>query len=154
MRAHCVALAVAALCAGTAPRAAVAEPVEAVLRAYEEAWSRHDAHAIAGFYHEPAMRVSPGGPIVRQNRAAQEAFFAGLLTGLVKQGYARSEWETLQVRLLDENTAIASGVVVRRRDDGSVFQRQGVTYTLWRDAQTWRIFLSATHSPSSALRFE
>lgn len=57
------------------------------------------------------------------------------------------------MRLLDANTAIASGVVVRRRNDGSVFQRQGVTYALWRTEQGWKIFLSATHPPSTALRF-
>lgn len=131
-----------------------ASSVEQVLRAYEEAWSRHDAHAVASFYNEPAMRVSPGGPTVRQSRAVQEAFFAGLLASLAKQGYATSEWERLEVRLLDANTAIASGVVVRRRSDGTVFQRQGVTYNLWRGAEGWKIFLSATHAPSTAPRFE
>ena len=149
-----IALAAALLCAAASSHSAGADPVEVVLRAYEEAWSRHDAHAIAGFYQAPAMRVSPGGPIVRQNSAIQEAFFRGLLATLVKQGYARSEWERLQVRLLDENTAIASGVVLRLRDDGSEFQRQGVTYALWRGAEGWKIILSATHAPSTALRFE
>jgi thioredoxin-related protein len=42
--------------------------------------------------------------------------------------------------------------VVRSRADGTLFQRQGVTYGLWRDAEGWRIFLSATHGPSTALR--
>lgn len=138
------------------PRAADPDEkaVGQVLRAYEDAWSRHDARAIASFYHEPAVRVSPGGPAVRESRAVQEAFFTGLLASLVKQGYATSTWERLDVRLLDPNTAIASGVVVRRRSDGTLFQRQGVTYSLWRDAEGWRIFLSATHAPSTALRFE
>lgn len=125
-----------------------------VMHAYEDAWSRHDARAIADFYYEPAIRVSPGGPTVRATRAMQETFFAGFLPALVQQGYATSAWEHLEVRLLDKNTAIASGVVVRHREDGSVFQRQGVTYTLWRTEQDWKIFLSATHSPSTALRFE
>ena len=39
--------------------------VEQVLRAYEDAWSQHDAKAIASFYYEPAMRVSPSGPSAR-----------------------------------------------------------------------------------------
>jgi ketosteroid isomerase-like protein len=124
-----------------------------LLHAYEEAWSRHDAHAIAGFYYEPAMRVSPAGPSVRATRAMQEAFFSGFLPSLLQQGYATSTWEHLEVRLLDANTAVASGVIVRHRGDDSVFQRQGVTYTLWRSEEGWKIFLSATHSPSTALRF-
>jgi len=137
------------------PRAAGAErhAVEQVMRAYEDAWSRHDAHAIAGFYYEPATRVSPNGPVVRETRGVQEAFFRGLLARLVRQGFASSGWQTLEVRLLDANTAIASGVIVRRRADGSVFQRQGVTYDLWRTGEGWKIFLSATHAAGAALRF-
>ena len=130
-----------------------ADAVANLLRAYEEAWSRHDAHAIAGFYYEPAVRVSPAGPIVRATRVMQEAFFAGLLARLMKQGYASSAWQHLEVRLLDAHTAIASGVIVRHRADGSEFQRQGVTYTLWRGESGWKIFLSATHLPSTALHF-
>lgn len=128
--------------------------VEKTLRAYEDAWSRHDAHGIAGFYNEPAMRVSPSGPVVRDTRVIQEAFFAGLLDKLVKQGYATSTWELLEIRLLESNTALASGVVVRHRNDGSVLQRQGVTYTLWRTDHGWKIFLSATHEASVAIQFQ
>jgi hypothetical protein len=83
----------------------------------------------------------------------QETFFSGLLSGLLQQGYATSAWEQIEMHLLDANTAIASGVIVRHRGDGSVFQLQGVTYTLWRTEQGWKIFLSATHSPSTALHF-
>ncbi|WP_154671434.1 DUF4440 domain-containing protein [Paraburkholderia mimosarum] len=130
-----------------------AQDVKSVLFAYEEAWSRHDAKAIASFYLEPALRVSTTGPTVRPTQASQEAFFAPFLISLVKQGYANSTWERLDVHLLDANTAIASGVVVRYRQDRSVFQRQGVTYGLWRTDQGWKIFMSATHSPDAAIRF-
>ncbi len=129
------------------------QAIEETLHAYEDAWSRHDARAIAGFYHEPAMRLSKGGPAVRATRADQEAFFAGFLRGLVARGYARSTWESLEVRLLDPQTAFASGASVRYRADGSVFERVAVTYGLWRAAEGWKIFLSATHAPETALRF-
>ena len=86
-----------------------------VLQAYEEAWSRHDAHAVAGFYYEPAVRVARGGPVMRLKRADQEAFFSGFLRGLVGRGYACSAREHLEVRLLDAETAIASGVTGRYR---------------------------------------
>ncbi|MGH8336627.1 MAG: DUF6841 family protein, partial [Gammaproteobacteria bacterium] len=127
--------------------------VIAVLHAYEEAWSRHDPHSIASFYVEPAMRVSQDGPVVRATRDAQDAFFTSFLPSLVKQGYAYSTWERLDVRLLDPRTAIASGVIVRYRQDASEFQRKGVTYGLWRTADGWKIFLSATHAPDTALSF-
>ena len=123
------------------------------LQAYEEAWSRHDAHAVAGFYYEPAMRVGKGGPAVRTTRADQGAFFDGFLRGLVERGYARSAWEGLEVRLLDERTALASGITDRYREDGTVFERVAVTYGLWRTGEGWKIFLSTTHPPETVLRF-
>jgi hypothetical protein len=99
------------------------------------------------------MRVSRGGPVVRPTRADQEAFFAGLVRGLLERGYARSEWEEVAVRLLDSQTAIASGVTVRYKSDGSVMERLGVTYWLRETDAGWQIFLSATHAPEAALHF-
>ena len=83
----------------------------------------------------------------------QEEFFGAFIPNLVRQGYASSTWEHLEVRLLDANTAIGSGVVARRRSDGGLFQRQGVTDTLLRTEMGWKLFLSATYSPATALLF-
>lgn len=144
---------VVAFSCGHAAAAQEERAVEQVLQAYEQAWSRHDAHAVAGFYLEPAMRVSKNGPVVRATRADQEAFFAAFLRGMVARGYERSAWETLEVRLLDPQTAVASGITTRYRSDGTVFERAAATYGLWHSDQGWKIFVSATHSPETVLRF-
>jgi ketosteroid isomerase-like protein len=128
--------------------------VAGTLQAYESAWSRHDADAIASFYYEPAVRVGRAGPHVRPSRADQISFFNGFLQGLVDRGYASSTWEELNVRLLDEQTAIAGGITVRYRADGTVFERLGVTYGLYKTNEGWKIFMSATHAPESVLRFQ
>lgn len=133
-----------------------ADPLDEVrqtLQAYEQAWSRHDAHAVADFYFEPAMRVSKGGPVVRATRADQETFFDGYLRAIVARGYERSEWESLDARLFDPQTALASGISVRYRADGSVLERVAVTYQLWNTGKGWKIFLSATHAPETVLQF-
>src|SRR4249920_2386269 len=103
--------------AGTSLAEAEEEAVKNALKAYEEAWSRQDAEAVASFYFEPAMRVGKGGPVVRATRAEQKAFFDGFLRGLVGRGYARSAWEELEIRLIDPQTALASGITVRYRSD-------------------------------------
>jgi uncharacterized protein (TIGR02246 family) len=129
------------------------ESVKDLLKAYEAAWSRHDAQAVASFYYEPAMRVSKGGPAVRATRAEQQTFFDGFLRGLVERGYVWSAWEELEVRLLDPQTAFASGITVRYREDGSVLERVALTYALRNTEGGWKIFMSATHSPDTVLRF-
>jgi ketosteroid isomerase-like protein len=145
---------VAAFATGAAARAADGvDEVRQTLQGYEQAWSRHDAHAVAEFYFEPAMRVGKGGPAIRATRVDQETFFDGYLRAIVGRGYDRSEWESLDVRLLDARTAIASGISVRYRADGSVLERVALTYELWHTDAGWKIFLSATHAPQTVLQF-
>jgi hypothetical protein len=91
--------------------------------------------------------------VVCSTRADQEAFFRGSLRGLTSRGHARSAWEQLEVRLLDAETAIASGVVGRDRSDGGMLERVAVTYGLRKTAAGWKIFLSATHAPDTVLHF-
>lgn len=146
-------LALCMACFASAHAETNVDSVEQVLQAYEEAWSKHDAHAVASFYYEPALRVGRAGPAVRATRADQEAFFTSFLAGLVAKGYARSAWEELEVRQLDARTAIASGVTARYRSDGTVKERVAVTYGLWHTDQGWKIFMSATHAPDTALQF-
>jgi ketosteroid isomerase-like protein len=126
--------------------------VRQALQAYEQAWSRHDERAVAGFYNEPAMRLGKGGPAVRATRSDQEIFFEGYLRGFVERGYECSECEELDVRLLESRTAIASGISACYRADGSVLETVALTYHLWQGAEGWKIFLSATHAPESVLR--
>jgi hypothetical protein len=65
--------------------------VVSALQAYEAVWTRHHAAAVSSFSYEPAMRVAPGGPIVRPTRSDQEAFFNGFLRALVGRGYAGAD---------------------------------------------------------------
>ena len=152
-KAVALALLLAALFALPAAAEDAEKAVQRTLEDYEDAWSRHDAHAIASFYYEPAIRITAAGPVVRATRAEQEHAFNKFLPGLVRSGYDRSRWESLQIRLLDSNTAVASGVTVRYRSDGSLFARIGVTYDLYHTPDGWKIFLSASHAPESALQF-
>lgn len=150
--AACICVAALTICAV----ARAADPVDEVrqtLQAYERAWSQHDAQAVADFYFEPAMRVSKGGPVIRATRAEQRTFFDGYLRAIVARGYERSEWESLDAKLLDAQTALASGIAVRYRADGSILERVAVTYELWHTEAGWKIFLSATHAPETVVQF-
>ena len=129
------------------------QAVKETLEGYERAWTAKDAHAVASFYFEPAMRVSRGGPTVRPSRADQEAFFREFLRSLVERGFSRSEFESLEVRMLDARTAIASGIVLRYKDDGALLDRVAVTYDLTDTPEGWKIFVSATHPADAVLHF-
>jgi ketosteroid isomerase-like protein len=127
--------------------------VTTTLQSYEKAWTDHDSTAIASYYYEPAMRVSPAGPIVRQTREEQESFFSAFLPGLMQRGFDKGKWEQLNVHLLGPDTAFASGILVRMRKDGSVLERIAASYGLQKTPEGWKIFLSDTHAPETVMRF-
>lgn len=137
--------------ARAAGNAAAIAQVRQTLEAYEQAWSRHDPQAAADFYYTPAMHISHDGPKVRTTHKEVLAFFRIFLPNIAKAGLAYNRWTQLSVHLIDAHTAFASGVVTGYRADGSVFRRQVVTYGLWDTPQGWKIFLSATHSPDTAM---
>lgn len=128
--------------------------IRSVMLAYEQAWSEHDAKAVASYYFAPAIRVSKTGPSVRATIKDQELFFEGLLGSMVARGYDHSEWETLNIHQMDERTATASGITLRYKKDGSLMERTAVSYGLWKDVDSWKIFWSATHNPSSVMAFK
>lgn len=127
--------------------------IEATLQGYENSWSAHDPRAMASFYYEPAIRVSAAGPVVRQTKKDQETFFSGFLPSLIQRGFDKGKWEELNIHLLDSETAIASGIVIRTRKDGSVLERVAVSYGLRKTPLGWKLFLSDTHAPETVMRF-
>ena len=57
----------------------------------------------------------------------------------MKQGYAKTEWLDLGVKLLGQSYAIAGGTYVRYKTDGSELNRSGGTYLLNKVDGVWKI---------------
>jgi len=53
--------------------------IRSVMLAYEQAWSEHDAKAVASYYFAPAIRFSKTGPSVRATIKDQELFLKDYL---------------------------------------------------------------------------
>jgi len=52
---------------------------------------------------------------------------------------------------MDDQTAIASGVTLRFKKDGTLIERTGVSYGLWKTQDGWKIFWAATHNPEGVI---
>ena len=66
---------------------------------------------------------------------------------LPAQGYARTEFSPLVERCLGDDLAVVSGVGVWKKASGEDLLRFGMTYTLRRAADTWRIVVAAHPRP-------
>jgi len=113
--------------------------VDRVMREYFEAYSHGDMPAVMSFVSVPFMVQGPNG--FATFTTAQEAldWYTKYRDAAVKQGYARTEWIDLGVKLLGRSYAIATGTYVRYKADGSELNRSGGTYLLNKVNGVWKI---------------
>ncbi len=70
----------------------------------------------------------------------------GFLDGLKRQGVTNVKWQSMNVRLIDNNIALASNLAVRYTQSGDVFNQVGATYMLYKEQNAWRIASFAVHT--------
>ena len=128
------------------------EAIGAFMR-YVEVFERLDPQAIASYYNEPALLISPQGIASLPTSAYVEQFFDSVMADLKAQGYARSEFPRLAEHYLSNELALVSGVGVWKKASGEQLRRFGLTYTLRRTLQSWRIVVATIHDENSALFF-
>jgi hypothetical protein len=111
-----------------------------VFRAYNESFRSLDPRAVARFYNEPSLLIAPTGTFVLSTGAEVERVYDRVMTDARAQGYATTEWATLEERRLDPETSAVTGSGVWKDAKGNVFSRFGATYILRRPrGAPWRI---------------
>ncbi|MEM7254835.1 MAG: DUF4440 domain-containing protein [Pseudomonadota bacterium] len=159
MRNRC-ALGVIGLClvfaspGGQASQDSTEEAVRAFMNTYLETFDSGHANQITAQYTAPMMMLAPNGDVrtyetqknIRRTVKKWKRY-------LNHNGYDRSEWVSLNVRALSDDTAVASTVFDRYDTSGNVFQRGAATYTLRREDDQWKIWLIHIHNPDRVLAF-
>lgn len=120
---------------------------------YVRAFEQLDPRGIVSFYHEPALLISPQGTVSLPTSAHVEKFFAPLMVDLGSQRYARSEFPQLAEHYLGDKLAMVSGIGIWKTTTGEPLRRFGLTYTLCRTPESWRIVVAVIHDERFALSF-
>jgi ketosteroid isomerase-like protein len=124
-------------------------PLEA-FRQYTQAFQALNARAVAGLFHEPAFFITPQDVATLPTVEAVEQMYARLMADM-PPGYARTDFSPLSVHLLSDDLAMVSGSGVWKNAANENLRSFGMTYTLRRSGQTWRIVVGAIHAPDGAL---
>ena len=95
--------------------------------------------AVLHFYHYPALLISPTKVAAINNQLEGLVKLTIVMTELKFRGYDHAQTQSLSVRQLDDNLAIVSGTVIRYKKDATELERFGLTYTLRRVEENWRI---------------
>lgn len=129
--------------------ARVAQGTDAIetFRSYAAAFQRLDARDVARHFHTPALLLAPHAVFPLESTAAVEETYRRVLGDAAAKGYARTEFSPLLERHLAEDLAVISGNGTWRKHSGEELQRFGVTYTLRKVEDDWRIVVAAIHDP-------
>src|SRR5262245_8289060 len=115
-------------------------------RRYSQAFQSLDTRAVAQCFDEPAFAITPNGIEALPTRAAVEQAYARVFATLPERDYARTELSSLSERRLGDDLSIVSGSGVWKNASGGELMRFGMTYTLRRTGQTWRILVAIVHA--------
>ena len=115
------------------------------LNSYYTTFSTLDLDAIAPFFNEPCLFISPQGVLASSTHDSVKEVFKAIAEGLRAKGYGRSELANLHVKAMSETTVLATGTAVRYKADGRELERVGVTYILQQSNGDWRIAVTVIH---------
>jgi ketosteroid isomerase-like protein len=118
-------------------------------RSYTQAFQSLDPKAVSRHFHEPAILITPQGVVPLSAAADVERAYARIMADLPALGYAGTEFSTVTERRLGDDLALVIGGGTWRKATGERFMPFGMTYTLRRTADTWRIVVAAIHAPDS-----
>lgn len=128
----------------------MAEEKQLIIQTYKqyfEAFQALDPRAIVSYYHVPCVSISSGGVLVMTTGADVEAMFTRMMERLKRLGYARSELTDLRVTQLSDTIALLGIRGARYKEDGSVLEPLGATYTLRKTEGGWKMAVLTLHDP-------
>jgi ketosteroid isomerase-like protein len=128
------------------------QEVDQLFAAYFRDFSNLDLKAIVSYFHHPCTFIVPQGVFVFSSASEVEGFWAPRFDDLKTQGFGRTERAEANVKVLSDNTAMASSRAVRYKKDGSELERRGATFALRKTADGWKIVMVIHHSPDNVIQ--
>jgi ketosteroid isomerase-like protein len=128
--------------------------VTKVMHDYFEAYSRGDMAAVINLINVPFMISGPKGFASYATADDTLNMYTKFRDAAVKQGYAKTEWIDLGVKVLGATYAIAAGTYVRYKTDGSELNRSGGTYLLNKVDGVWKIAVNIGYPVKDAFKPE
>jgi len=117
----------------------------ASFKLYTKAFGALDARAVARHFYEPALLITPKEVIPLPTAAAVEETYARIM-GDMPRDYTRTEFRGLSERRLGDDLALVTGNGSWKNASNDDIMPFGMTYTLRRTADTWRIVVAAIHA--------
>lgn len=107
--------------------------------------------AVAGFYLSPATLIFGDRISVLSNTDEIASTLQAVLDDLVGRGFCRSRVDSCHVHEFTENTALLSATFSRLKEDDSVLEQLGATYTVVNKGSGYKIATLVAHGTTSVI---
>ncbi|MDA0263039.1 MAG: nuclear transport factor 2 family protein [Chloroflexi bacterium] len=119
---------------------------------YFRDFGKLDLEAIVAYFHLPCMFITPTGVFVFSTASEVEGFWRPRFDDLRSNGFARTERSDASIKVLTDDTAIASSKATRYSKDESEMERRGAVFTVRKTDAGWKIVALVHHSPDTVIK--
>ena len=149
-----LALAAAFFAAATA-QADTKDDVLAFMNHYLDSFDNQPSRYTASLHHAPMYLLAPHGVLTAFETSENiRRTLRRWRRHLNYNGYDHTEWVSVNVQPMSDDTAIVSTVFNRIKNTGELLFKGAATYTLLRQDGEWKIFLIHVHDPERALGYD
>ena len=107
---------------------------------------------VISFYHYPSILISDDKAVALKNKLEAWFVLTKVMGDLKKQGYKYSSTRDLKVTFQSERLATITGTATRFKHDDSVLLDFGLTYTLFKVSERWKIIAGIIHDVLTSIR--
>ena len=111
-----------------------------------------DLEAIVGYFHLPCMFTTQVGVFVFMTTAEVDAFWRPRFDDLKSQDFGYTERGEASIKVLTDDTAIASSLATRFNKKGKQMERRGAAFTVRKTDDGWKIVALIHHSPDNIIK--
>lgn len=131
------------------------EDVLAFMDHYLDSFDNQPSRFTASLHHAPMYLLAPHGVLTEFETSEKiRRTLRRWRRHLNYNGYDHTEWVSVNVQPMSDDTAIVSTVFNRIKNTGELLFKGAATYTLLRRDGAWKIFLMHVHKPERALGFD
>ena len=128
------------------------EDILAFMNHYLDSFDNQPSRHTASLHHAPMYLLAPHGVLTEFETSEKiRRTLRRWRRHLNYNGYDHTEWVSVKVRPMSDDTAIVSTVFKRIKNTGDLLFKGAATYTLLRQDGEWKIFLMHVHKPDRAL---
>jgi len=130
------------------------QEVNQLFISYFRDFSNLDLKATVSYFHLPCTFIVPQEVLVFSSASEVEGFWGPRFDALKTQELGRTERAEANIKMLNDNTALASSKAIRYKKDGAELERRGATFALRKTDDGWKIVTLIHHSPDNVIKMK